>query len=97
MTISAKPLNEMSNQALHVITKEVGVADTMQFLGQFSTGTGNYTEERAALFDHLSLDEVLSEIRAKSAKPPLQQSVQREIPAGDFRGSRWVSKFAVSV
>lgn len=71
MTFSANPLNEITHQALHVLTKEVGVADTMRFLGQFSTGTGNYTEERAALFYHLSLDEVLSEIRAKSAKPPL--------------------------
>ena len=71
MTIPARPLTEITNQALHVLTKEIGVADTMRFLGQFSTGTGNYTEERAALFDHLTLDEVLSEIRAKNAKPPL--------------------------
>ena len=71
MTIPARPLTEITNQALHVLTKEIGVADTMRFLGQFSTGTGNYTEERAALFDHLSLDEVLSEIRAKNTKPPL--------------------------
>lgn len=71
MTIPARPLTEITNQALHVLTKEVGVADTMRFLGQFSTGTGNYTEERAPLFDHLSLDEVLSEIRAENTKPPL--------------------------
>ena len=71
MTIPARPLTEITNQALHVLTKEIGVADTMRFLGQFSTGTGNYTEERATLFDHLSLDEVLSEIRAKNTKPSL--------------------------
>ena len=71
MTIPARPLTDITYQALHVLTKEIGVADTMRFLGQFSTGTGNYTEERAALFDHLSLDEVLSEIRAKNTKPPL--------------------------
>jgi hypothetical protein len=68
MTIPARPLTEITNQALHVLTKEIGVSDTMRFLGQFSTGTGNYTEERAALFDHLSLEDVLSEIRAKSSK-----------------------------
>ena len=71
MTIPARPLTEITNQALHVLTKEIGVADTMRFLGQFSTGTGNYTEERATLFDHLSLEEVLSEIRAKNTKPSL--------------------------
>ena len=68
MTIPARPLTEITDQALHVLTKEMGVADTMRFLGQFSTGTGNYTEERAALFDHLTLDDVLSEIRGKSSK-----------------------------
>lgn len=68
MTIPARALTEITNQALHVLTKEMGVADTMRFLGQFSTGNGNYTEERTALFDHLTLDDVLSEIRAKSGK-----------------------------
>jgi len=51
MTIPAKSLTDITNQALHVLTREIGSADTMRFIGQFSTGTGNYTEERAALFD----------------------------------------------
>jgi hypothetical protein len=65
MNIPAKSLTEVTNQALRVLTREIGSADTMRFIGQFSTGTGNYTEERAALFDHLSLDDVLAEIRAQ--------------------------------
>ena len=68
MTIPARPLTDITNQALHVLTREIGVVDTMRFLGQFSTGTGNYTEERAALFDHLTLDDILAEIRGKSDK-----------------------------
>lgn len=63
MNISAKSLTEVTNQALQVLTREIGSADTMRFIGQFSTGTGNYTEERASLFEHLSLVDVLSEIR----------------------------------
>ncbi len=63
MNIPAKSLTEVTNQALHVLTREIGSADTMRFIGQFSTGTGNYTEERTALFDQLSLDDVLAEIR----------------------------------
>ncbi|WP_367154805.1 hypothetical protein [Methylomonas sp. HYX-M1] len=70
MTTPARPLTDITNKALHVLAKEIGVADTMRFLGQFSTGTGNYTEEREALFDHLSLDDVLTEIRAKKSKDP---------------------------
>ncbi|CAK0761726.1 conserved hypothetical protein [Gammaproteobacteria bacterium] len=65
MITPAKPLTDITNQALHVLAKEIGVANTMRFLGQFSTGAGNYTEERAALFDHLALDDILSEIRKK--------------------------------
>jgi len=63
MTIPAKSLTDITNQAIHVLAREIGTANTMRFLGQFSTGTGNYTEERAVLFDHLSLDDILDEIR----------------------------------
>ena len=63
MSVPAKSLSDITNQALHVLAREIGTVDTMRFLGQFSTGTGNYTEERAALFGHLTLDEVLAEIR----------------------------------
>jgi hypothetical protein len=63
MTIPAKSLTDITNQALHVLAREIGAADTMRFLGQFSTGTGNYIEERAALFDHLTLEGTLTEIR----------------------------------
>jgi hypothetical protein len=63
MTIPTKSLASITNQALHVLAQEIGAADTMRFLGQFSTGTGNYTEERAALFVHLTLDDILAEIK----------------------------------
>lgn len=63
MTIPARPLTDITNQALHVLAQEIGAADTMRFLSQFSTGTGNYTEARATLFDHLTLDDILAEIR----------------------------------
>ena len=67
MSVPAKSLSDITNQALHVLTREIGAANTMRFLGQFSTGTGNYTEEREALFGHLTLDEFLAEIREKQS------------------------------
>jgi hypothetical protein len=63
MTIQIRPLTDITNQALHVLAREIGAVDTMRFLGQFSIGNGNYTEERAMLFNHLTLDDILSEIR----------------------------------
>jgi hypothetical protein len=63
MSIPAKPLTEITSQALHVLTQEIGTADTLRFLSQFSTGSGNYTKEREAYFGHLSLDDLLAEIK----------------------------------
>ena len=63
MSVPTKSLSDIPSQALHVLAREIGAADPMRFLGQFSTGNGNYTEERAALFDHLTLDDVLAEMR----------------------------------
>jgi len=67
MSVPAKSLSDITSHALHVLTREIGAADTMRFLGQFSTGAGNYTEERAALFDHLALDDVLAEVRQNNS------------------------------
>jgi hypothetical protein len=39
----------------------------MRFLNQFSTGSGNYTQERDTLFQDLTLDEILAEIRRDRA------------------------------
>jgi hypothetical protein len=63
MNVQPKSLTDITNQAIHVLSREIGAADTMRFLGQFSTGSGNYTEDRAALFDHLSLDDILNVVR----------------------------------
>lgn len=68
MIVPAKPLAEVTQRAIHVLSREMGVADTMRFLNQFVTGSGNYTEERSALFQDLSLDDILSEVR----RPPPQ-------------------------
>ena len=63
MTLSTKPLTELTHRALQVLSREMGVADTLRFLSQFGPGRGNYTEERAVLFEGLTLDAILSEVR----------------------------------
>jgi hypothetical protein len=37
--------------------------NTIRFINQFTTGYGNYTEEREQLFGDLSLSEAVSEIK----------------------------------
>lgn len=63
MNIQAKPLSEITQKAIEVLTKEIGIVDTIRFLNQFTTGYGDYTKEREALFKDLTLDEILSTIQ----------------------------------
>ena len=64
MNLKNKPLAELTEDAIRILYKELGAADTVRFLRQFSTGFGNYTEERAATDDE-TLDEVLAAIKAQ--------------------------------
>ena len=65
MNIQTKPLSDITQQALALLTKELGVADTVRFLNQFTAGYGDYTPARDALFADLTFDEILSAIRGK--------------------------------
>jgi len=47
----------------------LGIVNTVRFINQFTTGYGNYTGEREALFGDLTLDEVISEIKQSRSKP----------------------------
>lgn len=65
MSVHAKPLTEITQQAIALLTKEIGIVDTVRFLNQFTTGYGDYTEEREALFADLTLDEILSALKQR--------------------------------
>ena len=65
MVLQTKPLAEVTQTAIRVLCKEIGVVDTMRFVGQFTVGYGNYTEERDALFADLTLDDMIAEIKGK--------------------------------
>ena len=58
-----RPLIEITHQAIHILSRELGVVDTIRFLSQFNTGQGNYTQERETLFAELNLDTIISEIK----------------------------------
>lgn len=64
MNIQAKSLSEITQQALSLLSKEMGIVDTVRFLNQFTTGYGDYTQERDTLFKDMSFDEVVSAVKA---------------------------------
>ena len=63
MNVETKPLSEVTQRALTVLAKELGIVDTVRFLNQFTPGYGDYTTEREALFADVSLDEILTAIK----------------------------------
>jgi predicted nucleic acid-binding protein len=69
MTIEAKPLADITREAIRVLAKEIGIVNTLRFINQFTTGYGDYTEEREQLFAEMTLDDVLSAIRKKRNLP----------------------------
>ncbi|MBI4558365.1 MAG: hypothetical protein HY706_12360 [Candidatus Hydrogenedentes bacterium] len=65
MANQVKTLVELTDRAISLLYREMGMSDTMRFLNQFTTGYGNYTEERELLNQSLNLDAILSAIRAE--------------------------------
>jgi hypothetical protein len=63
MTIETRPLAEITAVALKVLYREIGIVNTVRFINQFTTGYGNYTQEREELFADMTLDDILSEIK----------------------------------
>lgn len=74
-----RPLAEITQEALSILYKEIGVVNTVRFLNQFTTGYGDYTQERDGLFADLTLDDMVSEIkRNRSEKPGRRQPAPKK-------------------
>ena len=69
MAVQTKPLAEITQEAIKVLFQTLGIVNTVRFINQFTTGYGNYTEEREALFGDITLDEVISEIKQSKSEP----------------------------
>lgn len=65
MIAEAKPLAEITQQAIRILFREIGVVNTVRFLNQYTTGYGNYTEERRELFADQTLDDLVSQIKQR--------------------------------
>ena len=63
MIAETKPLTEITQTALRVLYRELGLVNTIRFLNQFTSGFGDYAEERRKLLEDQTLEEALTEIR----------------------------------
>ena len=69
MAIEARSLVEITKEALKILYKEMGIVDTVRFINQFTTGYGDYTQEREQLFKGMTLDNIISEVKKKQTPP----------------------------
>ncbi len=67
MTVEVKPLVEITHDALSLLCKQLGLVNTIRFINQFTTGYGNYTEERREIFSDMKLEEIIAEIEKQRA------------------------------
>ncbi len=67
MTVEMKPLAEVTSRAIALLTRELGAADALRFVNQFTTGFGDYTAERESLLGPITLDEIVSEIKRRAS------------------------------
>jgi hypothetical protein len=69
MVVQTKPLAEITQEAIKVLFQTLGIVNTVRFINQFTTGYGNYTEEREVLFGDKTVDEVIAEIKRNRSEP----------------------------
>ncbi len=66
--IRERPLQELTQEAIRILYRELGVVETVRFIRQFTAGYGDYATERELLFGQKSLDEILAEIKEQRAE-----------------------------
>lgn len=63
MAVQTKPLAEITQEAITLLYRQLGVVNTIRFINQFTIGYGDYTAEREELFGDKTLDEIVAEIK----------------------------------
>ncbi|MEW6356239.1 MAG: hypothetical protein AB1696_07945 [Planctomycetota bacterium] len=72
MKTQVKSLSEITAEAMRVLCKEMGVVNTIRFINQFTTGYGNYTDDRKHLFRGLTLKQIIGEVKQMRKKKALR-------------------------
>ena len=65
MIAEARPLAKITQEAIRILFREIGVVNTVRFINQYTTGYGNYTKERRELFADQTLDDLVSQIKQR--------------------------------
>ena len=86
MTVPIRPLADVTRRAIEVLTRELGAADTLRFVNQFTTGLGDYTAQREQLFGAETLEQIIGAIKGKAAGRPGESASQKKTKGRKPRG-----------
>ncbi len=70
-------LNVIREKGFRLLLDGLGAAGTVNFLRQFESGSGDYTEERRELLDGATIDDIAARIRQRKAQAKLAAPVDR--------------------
>ena len=68
MTVESRPLFEISRAGHAALVRELGVVDAVRFLNQYTTGRGNYTEDRNQWLGGEPLDALFAQVQQADRK-----------------------------
>ena len=90
MTRDARPLAQITAEAMKILYREIGIIDTLRFINQYTAGYGDYTAQREELFAGMTLDSIISEIKEsrKRGRPRHRKEIQHKKTASDKRSRR---------
>ena len=81
MTTAIASVSEITTTAIVLLCRKLGVVNTARFLNQFTTGLGNYTEERDDLLGEATVDELVAEIKQRREKKGKRQTKSTDGPS----------------
>lgn len=68
MRVVEKPLHEINEEAIILLSKRLGLANTFRFINQFAKGHDDYTLERRKIYKDKSLNEIITSIKSHKVK-----------------------------
>jgi len=66
----AKDNNSVRRMGIEALTEKLGPIGMIEFMRQFDSGYGDYTKERHAWLDNLTIEEISGEIRKNRTHEP---------------------------
>ena len=65
MTTATASVAEITTAAITLLCREIGPVNTARFLGQFTDGSGNYTEERDAILGEATVEQLVAAVKQR--------------------------------